>query len=97
MATDSRNLNQFLLDGAADVILNWRATAFFPENRERLDVLDIDPALARPKELALNLLTFSEHPDLARRFMDLAASERGQAIFRSFGFLDRDGRAGEVD
>jgi molybdate transport system substrate-binding protein len=97
MATDSRNLNQFLLDGAADVIVNWRATAFFPENRERLEVLDIDPALARPKELALNLLTFSEHPDLARRFMDLAASERGQAIFRSFGFLDRDGRAGEVD
>lgn len=97
MATDSRNLNQSLLDGAADVILNWRATAFFPENRDRLDVLDIDPALAQPKTLALNLLTFSAHPELARRFMALAESERGQAVFRSFGFLDRDGRVGDAD
>ncbi|SDE47462.1 substrate-binding domain-containing protein [Rhodospira trueperi] len=94
MATDSRNLNQFLLDGAADLIMNWRATAFFPENRDQLDVLDIDPALAEPKILAINLLTFSAHPELAHRFMGLAASERGQAIFRSFGFLDRDGRVG---
>lgn len=96
MATDSRNLNQFLLDGAADLIMNWRATAFFPENRERLDVLDIDTALAEPKVLALNQLTFSEHPDLTRRFMALATSDRGQAIFRSFGFLDRNGRAEET-
>ncbi|WP_211369177.1 substrate-binding domain-containing protein [Roseospira navarrensis] len=91
MATDSRNLNFTLVDGTADVALNWRATAFFPENRDRLDVLDIDPALAVPKTLAINRLTFSEHPDLAQRFMDLAASPRGQAIFRSYGFLDRDG------
>jgi molybdate transport system substrate-binding protein len=95
LATDSRNLNQALLDGSADVVLNWRATAFFPENRDRVQVLDIDPLLSAPKGLALSLLTFSEHPDLARRFMALAASPEGQAIFRRYGFLDAGGRGME--
>jgi len=34
------------------------------------------------------LLTSSKQPDIARRFMALAASEEGQAIFRKHGFLD---------
>lgn len=91
LATDSRNLNRALIDGTAELILNWRATAFFRENRGLIQVLDLDPAVAQPKKLVLNLLTFSEHPEAARAFMKLAASERGQAIFRSWGFLDHAG------
>jgi len=92
MATDSRNLTQALLDGSADVILNWRATAFFESNRNRLDVLDLDPAIATPKDLTMNLLTFSANRDIARAFMILAASPEGQAIFRQHGFVDNAGR-----
>lgn len=92
LTTDSRNLNRALRDGDVDLILNWRATAFFADNRAHMDVIDLDPALAAPKKLVLNLLTFSEHPELARRFMEIAASPEGQAIFRRYGFADKDGK-----
>lgn len=88
LTSDSRNLNGALKQGDADLIINWRATAFFEENRETMDVIDLDPGLAIPKKLLLNLLTFSKHPDVSRRFMEYAASEEGQAIFRQYGFLD---------
>lgn len=87
-ATDSRNLTQALKSGQVDVTLNWRATAFFPENRDAVEIIDLDPALTQPSKLELNLLTFSKLPDAARGFMALAASEEGQAIFRKHGFLD---------
>ncbi|MET0051386.1 MAG: substrate-binding domain-containing protein [Candidatus Thiodiazotropha sp.] len=88
LTTDSRNLNRALREHEADVILNWRATAFFDENREDMEVIDLDPKLATPKQLLLNQLVFSEYPELSRYFMDYAASEKGQAIFRKYGFLD---------
>lgn len=88
LTTDSRNLNRALKQGDADVILNWRATAFFDENRAIMDVIDLDPAQAKPKKLLLNQLTVSRHPELGREFMKFAASERGQAIFRKYGFID---------
>ncbi len=92
MKTDSRNLNRSIKSGEIDLTLNWRASAFFPENREQLQVIDLDPKLAKPKKLLINLLTFSQHPDVARRFMEYASGPEGQAIFRRFGFLDRDGK-----
>jgi molybdate transport system substrate-binding protein len=88
LATDSRNLTQAIKGGQADVTLNWRATAFFPENRESVQVIDLDPAISQPAKLELSLLTFSRHADQARRFMALAASDEGQAVFRKHGFLD---------
>jgi molybdate transport system substrate-binding protein len=85
---DSRALNLALKAGDADVTLNWRATAFFPDNAPQIDVLDLDPRIAKPQALLLNLLTFSHNPDLATRFMVYAASSEGQAVFRKYGFLD---------
>ncbi len=89
MTTDSRNLNYALHKGDVDVSINWRATAFFDENRDHVSVLDLPLELAKPKELLLNLLTFSAFPHKARRFMQFAESEEGQAIFRKHGFLDK--------
>lgn len=88
LASDSRSLNSAMKKGEADVMLNWRATGYFPDNTEVVDVIDLDPALAKPQALLLNLLNFSKNQDLARRFMEYAASEEGQAIFRKHGFLD---------
>jgi molybdate transport system substrate-binding protein len=88
LAPDSRSLALALKRKEADVTLNWRAVGFFADNAPTIDVLDLDPKLARPQALELSLLSSSKHPQLARRFMQFAASEEGQAIFRKHGFLD---------
>lgn len=85
---DSRSLNQTMRRGDGDVMLNWRATAFFPENAPYLDVIDLGREVAKPQALLLNLLTFSRQPAMARRFIDYVASPEGQAVFRKHGFLD---------
>jgi molybdate transport system substrate-binding protein len=85
---DSRAINLALKRGDADVALNWRATAFFPDNAPQIDVIDLDPTVAKPQALLLNLLTFSKNSAMASRFMAYAASSEGQAVFRKFGFLD---------
>lgn len=85
---DSRAINLAMRRGEADIALNWRATAFFPDNAPHLDAIDLDPKLAKPQELLLNLLTFSRQQALARKFMDYAASSEGQTVFRKWGFLD---------
>ncbi len=92
LTTDSRNLNRALREQEADVILNWRATAFFDENREDMEVIELDPKLATPKQLLLNQLVFTGYPELSRYFMDYAASAEGQAVFRKYGFLDNQNR-----
>ncbi len=86
LTTDSRNLNRAVREQEADLILNWRATAFFDENREAMEVIDLDAKLATPKQLLINQLVFSRYPALSRYFMDFAASAEGQAIFRKYGF-----------
>lgn len=93
VATDSRNLNRAIKMSEVDLILNWRATAFFKENREQLQAIDLDPKDAVPKKLLLILLNSSNNPDLARKFMEFAASDKGQAIFRENGFLDNSYKA----
>ena len=85
---DSRGLNNAMKTGEADVVLNWRATGFFPDNAKFVDVIDLSPKLAQPQALLLNLLTFSKNKDLAKRLMQFTAGEEGQAVFRKYGFLD---------
>ncbi len=91
-APDSRGLSTALKKGEVDVVLNWRATGFFADNIDKLEVIDLDPKLAKPQALLLNLLTFSRHKEVARRFIAFAAGEEGQAIFRKHGFLDNRSR-----
>ena len=88
LAPDSRGLNNAMKNGEADVILNWRATGFFADNAKFVDVIDLNPKLAPPQALLLNLLTFSKNKELTRRYMQFAAGDEGQAVFRKFGFLD---------
>ncbi|MEN8165004.1 MAG: substrate-binding domain-containing protein [Acidobacteriota bacterium] len=94
LTTDSRNLSKALRDGDADLVINWRSSAFFDENRPVMEVVDLAPELAEPNELLLNLLTFSKYPEIAREVMAYSVSPEGQAIFRKFGFLDASGNSG---
>jgi len=86
LTTDSKGLTRSLCENRADLTLNWRATTFWPENREKIEALDLDPATAPPHPLLLGRLVFSRHPELARAFMALATDKEGRAVFRRYGF-----------
>ena len=88
LAPDSRSLVLALKKKEADLTLNWRAVGYFTDNASVVDVIDLDPKLAKPQALELSMLASTKNPDLARRFMTLTASEEGQAIYRKHGFLD---------
>ncbi len=88
MMPDSRAINLALKRGEGNIALNWRATAFFPDNAPHIDAIDLDPKIAKPQALLLIQLSFSKQPALAQKFMNFAASPEGQAVFRKYGFLD---------
>ena len=77
LAPDSRSLVNAMKKKEADLTLNWRATAFFPDNAAALDVVDLDPRLAKPQALLLMELKSTKNRELTRRFMDFAAGETG--------------------
>ncbi|MBD3840612.1 MAG: substrate-binding domain-containing protein [Campylobacterales bacterium] len=86
IGTDSRNLNKAIADKTADMAINWRATGFFPENKEYITVIEIDEAYAPKKNLVINLLSFSQNKEIAKAFMDFAASPEGAQIMKKYGF-----------
>ena len=85
LTTDSKDLAKALRDKEADMVINWYAVSTWEENKKFMDTIDIDERYAKPKSLILGLLKFSEHPQIARKFMALAASKEGQAIFHKYG------------
>jgi molybdate transport system substrate-binding protein len=88
LAPDSRSLMNAMKKGEGDITMSWRATGFFPDNAAKLDVIDLDPKLAKPQALLLIQLKSAKNADLAKRFMSFTAGEEGQSIFRKYGFLD---------
>ncbi len=86
IGTDSRNLNKSIIDKKSDMSINWRATAFWPENIKYIDIVEIDEKYAPKKKLAINLLKFSSHPKIALDLMNYAASQEGQDIMKKYGF-----------
>lgn len=88
LTTDSKKLVHLLKEKQADLVINWYATATWPENRPYVDVLPIDPVYATPKKLVLGLLSTAKYPNIARKFMAFAASEQGRAIFQKNGLYD---------
>lgn len=88
LSPDSRSLMNAMKKGDVDLTMSWRATGLFADNASRLDVIDLDPKLAKPQALLLNILKSTRQPELARSFLKLASGDEGQAIFRRHGFLD---------
>lgn len=86
LTTDSRNLIKAIKDDDADVVLNWRATAF-GENSDIVQVLDLPESVAKREVLVLTLLKSSKHVQKTRDFMAFARSLEGRAVFHQFGFL----------
>ena len=88
MTTDSKDLVKAIKEKKADLVLNWQAPAFWPENRETVEILPLDEKFAGRRALLLGRLNFSEHPEIVEKFMQLATSPEGQAIFRRYGLHD---------
>ncbi|MGB2987641.1 MAG: substrate-binding domain-containing protein [Phycisphaerae bacterium] len=88
LTTDSKDLVNVLRDEQADIVINWYATSIWPENRPYVDALSIDEQYASKKKLVLGLLKFSEHPDIARKFLAYASSAKGRALFQEYGLFD---------
>ena len=86
LTTDSKDLIKALVEGEADLAVNWYAVGLRPENIPLIDSLRLSDDVAPPHRLVLGLLKFSAEPDLARRVMDLASSTEGQKILKAYGF-----------
>jgi len=86
IGTDSRNINKALIEKRVDMAINWRATAFFPENKPFISIVEIDDKYAPKKDIEINLLSFSKHKKIAKSFMDFAASSQGKNIMKKYGF-----------
>ncbi len=86
LATDSRGINKMLLQDQCDVALNWRATAYFDDTKDKITALDLDPKYSLDKKLMLTMLKFTSNKKLAEEFMDLATSKKGKEIFKKYGF-----------
>jgi molybdate transport system substrate-binding protein len=85
LTTDSKDLIQVLRDKEADLVINWYATATWPENKSYVEALPIDARYAKPKKLVLGRLKYTRYPEISNAFMALAASAEGKSIFRKYG------------
>ena len=88
LTTDSKDLALMLKNKEADLVINWYATSTWPENSPYIDTLSIDEKYASKKKLVLGLLSYSKHPDIAKKFMEYASSPKGQELFRNNGLYD---------
>ena len=86
LTSDSKDITKAIISGEADVGINWYATTVWAENRGKVEAIVMDEAYAPKMKLLLAQLSFSKHPELAKVFIDTAASPDGQAIFQKYGF-----------
>jgi molybdate transport system substrate-binding protein len=69
--------------GQADASVNWWDTV---KTVEDIEVIEIPVEQNSISIIPIGATTFSENPELARKFVDFCASDEGQAIFRNHGF-----------
>ncbi|BBN58484.1 molybdate ABC transporter substrate-binding protein [Hydrogenovibrio marinus] len=85
--TDSHRLFHAIKSGDADIVINWYAVTKWPETKDYLTLIPIDPKWSKPKKLELDLLNYSKNPALAKAFMAYAASKTGVKVFYNYGFF----------
>jgi len=86
LTTDSKDITKAVVSGEADVGINWKATAFWPENRDFISALEFEDISISPEGIKLGLLEFSKFPEYARLFINFTISSKGQEIFKKYGF-----------
>jgi molybdate transport system substrate-binding protein len=86
LTTDSKDLTEAIINDKCDIVVNWKATVFAGKNKSLVSVIDIDENIAVPRKIIAGVLKYSNDPDAAKAVVKLIGSEKGQAIFRKFGF-----------
>ncbi|MBN2843449.1 MAG: substrate-binding domain-containing protein [Sedimentisphaerales bacterium] len=87
LTTDSKDLVKALRNKQADIVINWYAVYTWDDNKEYMDVIEIDSEYCQTQDLAIGLLNCSANPDIANKIIDMAISEHGQNILRKYGLL----------
>ncbi len=88
LTTDSKGLANAIKNHDADLVINWNAVAFLPENHGKMESLPLPDIYVKKQPIVMGILKYSQHPDIARKVLDLSVSAVGQNIFRKYGFLD---------
>lgn len=88
LTSDSRNLTDAIIDGEADICINWYATTVWKDSHDLVDAIIIDEKYANKKMLLMNLTSCSKHPKLTKEFMAYASSKHGRQVFMEYGFID---------
>lgn len=88
LSNDSKALSNAISQNDADITMNWYAVSMWPHNKPLMDALLLSDEIAPPHKLILGLLSFSSQPEIAHRFMELAGSPEGKAIFAEYGFKE---------
>lgn len=83
--TDSKDLSQSIINKEADIVVNWYATYTWDNNSDHMDLLCIPELESTQNKLVLAQLKSSQHPEIAKKFLEYAQSEKGQAIFEKYG------------
>ncbi len=86
LSTDSKDITKAIINGEADMGINWCATTHWKENKDKLDGIIIDEKYATKKKLVLARLVFSKHPEIAEFFIKTATDSIGKQIFYNYGF-----------
>lgn len=84
MASDSKGLTAAIREQKADIVLNWKAVSTLKDNSDYIDVIKIEGI--QPKPLVMASLEYSEHPEMAKAFLDFCGSAHGRETFKRYGF-----------
>ncbi len=82
--TDSKDLVSAIIEGEADVVINWKALTALPANKTYMESIEIPETT--PEKLVFGILTYSKDKELAKKFVEYATSTKGRAIFEKHGF-----------
>jgi len=86
ITADSKDLTRLLMQGQADVAINWSAEAFKNGHKNHLDIVKIDSQFANPTPIVLCVLKFSQNQELSLEFLKFASSGESKEIFEKYGF-----------
>jgi molybdate transport system substrate-binding protein len=79
---------------AVDAVIIWNANAVLWE--DSTETIPIPAKYYQPARICMGILTFSENPSVARGLLELAASDRGRAIFEKHGYVIPSEQTGEA-
>jgi len=83
--TDSKDLTLLLKNKEADLVVNWYAAYTWDDNSKYIDAIPINPEFTPEKKLILSTLKYSKYPQIAKKFLDYASSDKGKEIFKKYG------------